>query len=149
MMGSSAEVKAIFLDPLNAASRDFIVFAVNDHSMNSIGGSHWSLCVYSKPDNSFFNFDSSSNSNNSSCSKLVKILRSCLGCDTAKLENMECLQQNNCYDCGIFVLCHADLACQSAVKEKSLKEVKKLQRKIVQIKRHEVAQIILNLSLTN
>jgi sentrin-specific protease 8 len=146
MMASPEEVKMIFLDPLNATSRSFIVFAVNDNSMNAAGGSHWSLCVWSKPDNTFFHFDSSSGSNSSSCSKLVKILRSSLDCPSAGIENVQCLQQNNSYDCGIFVLCHTDIACQTAFKENSLKSVKKLQPKKVAVKRSEIIEIIQNLS---
>jgi sentrin-specific protease 8 len=145
MMGNAKEVKVIFLDPLNVESRKFIIFAVNDNTINAAGGSHWSLCAWSKPDNTFFHFDSSSGSNNSSCSKLVKILKSCLSCESAETNNVQCLQQNNCFDCGIFVLCHADLVCQTALKEGSLSAVKKLQPKRVNVKRNEIVQIIQNL----
>jgi sentrin-specific protease 8 len=146
MTGTPEEVKMIFLDPLNATEKDFIIFAVNDNALNAAGGSHWSLCVWSKPDNTFFHFDSSSNSNHSACSKLVKILKISLGYQSAELENVQCLQQNNSYDCGIFVLCHADIACQTAFKENSLKNIKKLQPKKVYVKRSEVVEIIKNLS---
>lgn len=149
IMGNPGEVKMIFLDPLNATSRNFIIFAVNDNTANAAGGSHWSLCVWSKNENTFFHFDSSSGSNSSSCSKLVKILKSCLNCKTAELNNVQCLQQNNCYDCGIFVLCHADIVCQTAMKEGNLRNVKKLQPQKVHLKRNEIVQIIQNLAAAN
>lgn len=145
-MGNPEEVKMIFLDPLNFTTRNFILFAVNDNSKNAAGGSHWSLCAWSKPDNTFFHFDSSSDWNNSACSKLVKILKSCLGSETAEIKHVQCLQQYNCYDCGTFVLCHADLVCLTALREGTLNEVEKLQRQQVYAKRNEIVQIIQDLA---
>lgn len=145
MVSDPNEVNAIFLSHLSPESRSYIIFAVNDNSSSDAGGSHWSLCVYSKPDNTFFHFDSYSGSNNSSCSKLVKILKECLGCKSAVIKNVECLQQNNSYDCGIYVLCHTDIVCQAIEKRCEITSIKKLQPKKVQVKRHEVIQIIQNL----
>lgn len=146
LVANTEEVKAVFLDPLEAKSRNFIIFAVNNNTHNAAGGSHWSLCVWSKPDNTFFHFDSSLGLNSSSCSVLVKILKPCLGCETAEINNVQCLQQNNCYDCGIFVICHTDLVAQTVVKEGSLSAVKKLQPKKVPVKRNELVQIIQSLA---
>lgn len=145
MVDNPTEAKAIFLDPLNPSSRSHIIFAVNDNASTAAGGSHWSLCVFSKTENRFFHFDSSSGSNKSSCLSLVKILKTCLSCETADISNVPCLQQNNSYDCGVFVLCHTDLVCRTILKDCSLGSVKKLQPKFVQVKRDEIIQIIRNL----
>jgi sentrin-specific protease 8 len=142
MMGNRDDVNEIFLNPLNPASRSHIIFAVNDNSSDKAGGSHWSLCVFSKDENVFHHFDSLTGSNKTPCSSLVKILQSCLNCGDAELINVPCLQQSNGYDCGIFVLCHADLVCQTLAKRESINSIKKLQIKKVHVKRNETLQII-------
>lgn len=146
-MQTPADVNEIFLIPLSSSTRSFIIFAVNDHTAaDKAGGSHWSLCVYSRVDNLFFHFDSSSTSNFSACSRLVKILRACLGCKTAEIFNVPCLQQNNCYDCGVFVLCHTDLVCRTIAGGESLKAIKKVEPNKIRVKRDEVIQITKSLN---
>lgn len=145
MMDNASEINAIFLEPLNPSCRSHIIFAVNDNKSINVGGTHWSLCVFSRADDTFYHFDSASGSNNSSCFTLVKILKECLGCESAVMTKVPCLQQNNSYDCGIFVICHTDLVCRTIVKGDSLESIKMLQPKNVQIKRDEVIQIIQNL----
>jgi len=31
----------MFLEPLNLKEKDLVFFALNDHTENTIGGSHW------------------------------------------------------------------------------------------------------------
>ena len=107
-----------------------------------ISFSHWSLCVYSKPDNSFYHLDSSGHFNHFACDSLVKIIKECLQISTATFNQVDCLQQNNSYDCGIYVLCHADLVCKTIMKSRSLKELKKISYKSVTVKRSEIIGII-------
>lgn len=145
LMEDPGDVNAIILDPLEASSRSFIIFVVNDNTKIEAGGSHWSLCVFSKPANLFYHFDSLSGSNSSHCSRIVNILKSCLGCDSAATVNVPCLQQNNSHDCGIFVLCHTDAVCSTIMKSRDIAETKKLEPKKVHVKRSEVIQIIKSL----
>ena len=145
MMDNPQEVNAIFLDPLDPSSRSFIIFAVNDNVSTAAGGSHWSLCVFSRAENRFYHFDSSSKANASACFSLVKILKQCLDCESAEIINVACLQQNNSYDCGIFVLCNTDLVCRTIAKGKTLSSIEKIKPKDVQIKRNEITQIIKSL----
>lgn len=57
------EIKT-FLEPLGVNSKKIVFFALNDNDTPDIaGGTHWSLLVYSKPENCFFHLDSSSGSN--------------------------------------------------------------------------------------
>lgn len=142
LMANPAEVNAIFLEPLNPSSHSLIIFAVNNNANVRAGGSHWSLCAFSRPDNKFYHFDSLSGSNASSCLSLVKILRTCLGCPNAKIEDVSCTQQNNSFDCGIFLLCHTDLVCQTFKKSGNLTSIKKLETSKVTGKREEISQII-------
>lgn len=146
LTGNSADVNAIFLNHLDPLSKSLIIFAVNNHSDSEVaGGSHWSCCVYSKSDNAFFHFDSFSGSNKSACSSIVKILKSCLKYETAKLVHVPCLQQNNSHDCGVFLLCHTDLICETALKGESICKVQKIKVKEVDVKRNELIKVIQNL----
>lgn len=147
LMNSPDEVNTIFLEPLNPSSRSFIIFAINDNSTTQAGGSHWSLCVFSKVENTFYHLDSSSGINHSPCSSIVKTLKACLGCKTAEIKEVDCLQQTNTYDCGIFLLCHADLVCQTIEKSNELNSIRKLQPKKVHMKRSETVELVQNLSV--
>lgn len=54
----------LFLDPLCIRSKKFIFFALNDNDLaGSCGGSHWSLLIYSQPEDKFFHLDSSNDTN--------------------------------------------------------------------------------------
>jgi len=147
MTRSYDEITEIFLHPLSASSKDFIIFPINDHRSASAGGTHWSLGAYSRPDNCFYHLDSFDACNFSSFSKIVKIFKACLNCDNASVVEVDCLQQNNSYDCGIFVLCHADLLCHMILRKGSLSSLagmppKKVAPQKVAFKRQEVLDII-------
>lgn len=144
-MENPDEVNAIILEPLNVHQKKFLILPLNDNSENKPGGSHWSLLVYSKCDNLFFNFDSASCHNYEVCSQLVKIIKGCLKIKGEKIQQVDCLQQNNSYDCGIYLICHTDLVCKTIMKSKSLKEIGKISYKSVLSKRSEIVEIIKNL----
>lgn len=62
-MVQTEEIKT-FLEPLGVMTKQIVFFALNDNNTPDMaGGSHWSLLVYSKPENSFYHLDSSSGSN--------------------------------------------------------------------------------------
>lgn len=145
LMENPQEVNAIILDPLNIIEKNLVIFPLNDNSEDKIGGSHWSLLVYSKPDSTFFHFDSFGSNNSHVCSKLVSIVKACLKLSSARIESVECLQQNNFYDCGIYVLCHADQVCKTFLKVKSLKGIKKINYKSILSKRSEILEIVKSL----
>lgn len=147
MIANPDEVNEIFLKPLNPSDRSHIMFAINDNSSRvDAGGMHWSFCVYSRPENSFFHFDSSRGFNAQTFKTFANILKKSLKCDTAEMVNVDCLQQDNSHDCGIFVLCHADLVYQQIAKSATISSLKKLSPKKVSSKRSEVLQIVQNLS---
>lgn len=147
-MENPNDVKEIILEPLKIQTRNFILFVLNDNEQSDVsGGSHWTLLVYSKPDKTFFHFDSLGSSNYHTCSKFVKIFKACLSTtDEISTKQVDCLQQSNSYDCGIYVLCHADLACKKIVQSNSLADIKKINYKFVTVKRNELAEIVQNLS---
>lgn len=136
------EVREIFLSPLNSESRDVIIFAVNDSASFTNSGSHWSLCVFARRENKFFHFDSMGGRNKGEFKKLVQILKGALDVRDAEIEQVECLQQSNSYDCGIFVLCHAEHVSLTFMKTRKLTDVKKIKIEDVYKKRSELQRII-------
>lgn len=136
----------LFLEPLNATEKEFIFLALNDNSQAlQAGGSHWNLIVYSKPENSFFNFDSMGESNSYPSKKLVEILKKSLNCPDARLVQTDSLQQSNFYDCGIHLICNVDQVTQHICKSGKVEGVKKVAPGKITTKRGEILQIIKDL----
>lgn len=145
MVESPSEVKTIFLDHLDLSSRSHIIFAINDNSTINAGGSHWSLGVFSKAENNFYHFDSSSGMNQWAFLDLVKIFKICFEAQKSSIVEVPCLQQEDAYNCGVFVLCHTDSICKSIEQKKPLSEMKKLLPNKTHVKRNELLEIIRNL----
>lgn len=100
----------IFLDPIGAANYNFIFFPLNDCDNYEAGGSHWSLLVYNSTEKICYHFDSSRSTNSSAARKLARnIIKYFYGKQEKTCIEMDCPQQNNAYDCGLFVLCLADV----------------------------------------
>lgn len=142
MIANPSEVKEVFLDHLVPSSRSFIIFAINNNSSTSAGGSHWSLGVFSRADNTFYHFDSSSGMNHSDFLNLVKIFKTCFETQKASVVEAPCLQQEDAYNCGIFVLCHTDSVCKTIAQNKPLSGMKKLLPTKTHVKRTELIEII-------
>lgn len=92
---------ASFLDPLNAKSYDNIFFVINDTS-NGNQGTHWSLLLLSKQAKAFCHYDSLKGMNDMIALELSKKLSGYF--DTWQFLDIECEQQTNNTDCGIYVL---------------------------------------------
>ncbi|KAB7493853.1 Mediator of RNA polymerase II transcription subunit 31, partial [Armadillidium nasatum] len=120
-MGDQCELP-LFLDPLNARYRRYIFLPVNNNSsLVSSGGSHWSLLVYSKYDQKWFHYDSQKGSNYRDARSLVYRINSYMNrYSSATLEDAECSQQDNSYDCGAFVMLHAQKVAENATKSLDL-----------------------------
>ncbi|XP_001605290.1 sentrin-specific protease 8 [Nasonia vitripennis] len=108
----------IFLDPIEAKKKEFIFFPVNDcNSRNTAGGSHWSLMVFSKTERTCFYFDSSYGLNTSVARDFSKgVMSYLLDKGTGQFVEVNCPQQENGYDCGLFVLCYADIITEFVLK---------------------------------
>lgn len=108
----------VFLDPLGANSKDFVFLALNDNEQTEhSGGSHWSLLVISQPEQTAFHFDSSKGANQDQAFFLSKKLVNFLGINpTSGVVDGQCLQQRNGYDCGIHLLCNAELLAEYVAK---------------------------------
>jgi sentrin-specific protease 8 len=110
----SSQVK-VFLDPLEANSKRFIFFALNDNERpQTAGGSHWSLLLFSRSDETLYHFDSSRGLNCEQAENFAKKLFSYLNIRGHFKEKMSA-QQTNGYDCGIYLICYAEHLAQHLV----------------------------------
>lgn len=106
---------SIFLEPLNAANKQFIFFPLNDNAKDRAGGCHWSLLVFSRAEQTFFHFDSFNRNNLAHCYQFVRNLAHGIGCKEFDIKSCECLQQTNGYDCGIHVICNIECVAKHIV----------------------------------
>lgn len=103
------------LASLEPGEKNYMFFVVNNNNeIEKAGGSHWSLLVYSRPENKFCHYDSCKGTNLEHSLILKDILMQALMVPNAQYIEEECLQQVNGYDCGIHVLCTVDLLCHMA-----------------------------------
>ncbi|KAL5276537.1 SENP8 family protein [Megaselia abdita] len=96
------------LKEIRVFDKHFVFFALNNNETTKAGGSHWSLLVLSRPESTFYHYDSSNKSNLYNCEQFVRGMKAALKTADFKIRSPKCLQQNNCYDCGIHVLSMAD-----------------------------------------
>uniref|UniRef100_A0A1B0CV02 Putative sentrin-specific protease 8 n=1 Tax=Lutzomyia longipalpis TaxID=7200 RepID=A0A1B0CV02_LUTLO len=138
----SSDEASVFLTPLQATEKDFIFFALNNNEQSTAGGSHWSLLVFSRPENTFFHFDSCSGSNLATSRRFSRHLRSSLGCPGAELHEHECLQQSNCYDCGIHLILATEMVAQHTEDTGTVHNTPEIHQQDVKGKRREILKII-------
>lgn len=106
---------AMFLEPLHLASRHWVFLAVNDNSSQAAGGTHWSLLVYHHRSNHFAHYDSQNGSNSRHARRIASNLEPFLGAGReAVFVEQPCPSQQNGYDCGMYVICIAELLCENA-----------------------------------
>ncbi|XP_003702376.2 sentrin-specific protease 8 [Megachile rotundata] len=125
----------IFLDPTNVSECKCIIFPLNNcDRKDAAGGSHWSLLVFSKHDKKCYHYDSSRGYNSSVASQFAtNVMNSVLDKDVPnkKFVEADCPQQDNGYDCGIYVLCVTDVIIKHVLQTGKVegcdcREVKKL-----------------------
>jgi Ulp1 family protease len=110
---------------LNLASCDCIICPINDSDnvATAKGGSHWSLLVYVRNTHggSFFYLDSARHAgskNLANAKQVAKILQPVISPDVLASGNptrfveLECPQQQNGYDCGVYTILFAELVYQ-------------------------------------
>lgn len=137
----SVEEIGIFLEPLDAKNKDVVFFALNDNELLTAGGSHWSLLVFCKAENTFHHFDSASPLNRSVGQQVYVKLKGYLG-ESAVLKEENCLQQSNGMDCGVHVICEAEHIANHVKRSIRLDNVADLQRVVVDKCRENLLAII-------
>lgn len=112
------EEMKIFLEPLKAIEKQFIFMPWNDNDQVKAGGTHWSLFVFSRPESTFFYFDSINDSGTSlrSLRSFLVELAAALNCPEFDIRQGDCIRQTNGYDCGIHVLVNIELLAKRALK---------------------------------
>lgn len=137
----------VFLDPLNISECKYIFFPLNNcDRKDAAGGSHWSLLVFCKQDKTCYHFDSSRGYNSSIASKFAKNVMSCLldkDESNKKFVDMDSPQQDNGYDCGVYVLCLADVIARNVLETGNIIECDyNYAKKLVQTKRTVLLNLI-------
>lgn len=132
----------VLLEPLFPDEKRVILFAVNDNNSSAAGGTHWSLLVFSRGEDTFFSFDSMNNLNHSATKKLVHILQKGLSRPFAELQRHDCTQQANGYDCGVHVLCNAETVCDHYLNSGAVRNTPRIS---VYNKRRDILRLIVRL----
>lgn len=115
----------MFLEPLLLETKRFVLMAINDQTdSDAPGGTHWSLLVYARSADVFVHFDSAS-SNSADASRVAErvspFLRSRSPMSSSSsvrvIDSPNALKQSNGFDCGMFVICHAERLIDALLKE--------------------------------
>lgn len=144
----SSEI-GVMLEPLvQPTNKQFIFFALNDNEFtDSSGGTHWSLLVLSRPEKMIFHYDSSRGSNESHAHCLAeKLLRYFSLPVLGRTHEINCLQQNNGYDCGVHLLCNAEEAAHHCTQFYRIMGCPKIETDTVLRKRNDILLIIAELA---
>eukprot|EP00873_Tetraselmis_striata_P021248 jgi/Tetstr1/441512/TSEL_029743.t1 len=102
------------IDSLQLGGKQVVVFAVNNNPDAACagGGSHWSTLALFTRSRSFVHLDSSAGTNAGPARQLHAVLSGQFG--GRRLEEGQLPQQENSYDCGVFVIAVADAIAQLA-----------------------------------
>jgi len=109
LLPNSEEVQCILGEV--SESTLYCLWPVNDSSdvETASSGSHWSLLVFSRPDNKFLHFDSFGVSNEFAAMKLYQKLSPFISSSSSFQSFEGCCHQANGRDCGLHVLRNAQL----------------------------------------
>jgi sentrin-specific protease 8 len=141
------------LQSLDFDSKSLIFFAVNNQQdPASAGGSHWSLLVYDQPEHSFHHFDSGGRMNEADARALAQVIDGG-GDKNARISfnNVPCRQQDNGYNCGVFLLAHTEHVARQFLARNSenpfvTKDVPEIDLRTVTNFRQRLHQLIRELS---
>ncbi|XP_065158467.1 sentrin-specific protease 8 [Atheta coriaria] len=133
-----------FLNPLDAESKDFIFFALNNNEQTEVsGGSHWSLLVYSFPERKCFHFDSSRGANQKQAVEMSSKVLKFLKVDTYNgFVEARTLPQVNGYDCGVHVLAQCEMLAEYICDYRQIDGAPLLRREQVESKRTDIFNLI-------
>ncbi|KAJ7557525.1 hypothetical protein O6H91_05G130400 [Diphasiastrum complanatum] len=103
--------------PLKLRDRQLVLFAVNNNEdvEEAGGGSHWSLLAYDRRQNVFNHYDSMKGMNWRHADDFISIVKPFLGskASAARLVEPSSPQQENGYDCGVYVMAIAQVLWDS------------------------------------
>lgn len=139
----------VFLEPLLLKEKKVIFFAVNDNqSQHTAGGSHWSLLVFDNINSIFHHFDSLYPSNEYAAKSLAsKVFKHISGSsvETYRFDaQRDCSQQQNFYDCGIYLICHAELISEHYQTTNQIIGFSHVTTEMTNAKRREIYELIIS-----
>ncbi|XP_003490142.1 sentrin-specific protease 8 [Bombus impatiens] len=137
----------IFLDPLSISECKCMIFPLNNcDRKDTAGGTHWSLLIFCKGDKTCYHFDSAKGSNATIASKFAKNVMDCVfdkNEPNKKFVEVDSPQQNNSYDCGVYVLCLTDVIINHILKNERMDGCNYNQvKKLVHAKRAQLLGLI-------
>ncbi|KAL0235132.1 hypothetical protein GEMRC1_001714 [Eukaryota sp. GEM-RC1] len=96
---------------------ELILFALNDIDITETsrieGGTHWSALFYYAPSQTFYHIDSLATHNSDEAYDVATRLSIILGLKSPEIEEVECTQQLNGNDCGVFCIAFLERAIQA------------------------------------
>lgn len=106
-----------FVEPLNLPAKTLVIFAVNnnDDVTAAEAGTHWSLLVFYRFANIFVHHDSLRGSNCAYSRTLYESVARYMGNSDSHIPYLEhelSPQQQNGYDCGLFLIAIAEVICK-------------------------------------
>eukprot|EP01117_Protostelium_nocturnum_P012546 TRINITY_DN4622_c0_g1_i1.p1 TRINITY_DN4622_c0_g1~~TRINITY_DN4622_c0_g1_i1.p1 ORF type:complete len:223 (-),score=74.82 TRINITY_DN4622_c0_g1_i1:33-701(-) len=109
---STEEMKEI-MNSLSFQDKEFIFLPINNNSnVERTGGSHWSLLLFESKTSTFFHFDSCQSINSSPATVIANQFGKLFSTKT-KYQSINCPQQKNGHDCGIFLLAFSFILAQN------------------------------------
>jgi hypothetical protein len=154
VLNTGPDIAPIVLDPLNFSNKSLVFFALNNNPdvSQAAGGSHWSLCLYTRSDNTLRHYDSCKGMNshvaNALCAALAPSAPPKLKLIEADEDGFRCPQQENNYDCGLMVLAIAEILCERFIVTGGLDDfkidAKEVGARELDIKRWEIHSLIIN-----
>ncbi|CAG5117012.1 unnamed protein product [Candidula unifasciata] len=140
------------LEPLHLPSKQYVFLPINDNpDTDCVGGTHWSLLVYVRSKQEFQHFDAFRGSNQSIARKVVDKLQPFVQAPRSKLRfiEMECPQQENSYDCGMYVIVMTEHLIKEFCECFSVGVNEAVNQETVRQKRKHIHDLILELSSTD
>lgn len=111
-LGAALNVDQV-LKSLELERKELIMLPVNNCQEFDIpGGCHWSLLAYNRPRKIFEHYDSSKGHNHPHAKAIACALAPMLALREVRVVEVDCLQQNNSYDCGLYVMYNLQQVCR-------------------------------------
>lgn len=141
----------VFLDPLvKDKNYSYIFFPLNDQEqLQSVGGTHWSLVVYSAQDRRLYHMDSIWDSNEKQARKLALKLKFYFKDIIDIITPLPTRQQQNSYDCGIYLICNAENVAQFVCANSDIRNIDPVDQIDLKNKRASIVDLIYKLARKN
>ncbi|CAM6099494.1 unnamed protein product [Calypogeia fissa] len=105
------------IDPMKFEEREMVIFALNNNEdvETAEGGTHWTVLMFNRQRNTFEHFDSMAGTNTKQARELMNIIKPHMGerATGAKFIEQATPQQENNYDCGVYVMAIAKVLCNA------------------------------------